>query len=286
MPDYLIALADKATPRLRREIEAAIEAAATASRRGQGGDVDTLMSAWVDEAVPRIEAATRDMSQRVMTQAGRATLDQVKTGQAWRYDAVNPRAVAYVQQHTANLVVGITSAQRDAIRQAIGRVVGAEISSRQAEKHIRQVIGLTPRMEAAAWKLRTDSLARGLKPSRVDDVLIKYRRKLIKERAETIARTETISALSAGRVEGWQQAIDAGILPQQSQKKWVVTPDDRLCPVCAGMTGEVVDMNGTFSGGVLHPPRHPRCRCAVVVVRAATATRLRITRIERVPVLR
>lgn len=291
MPDYLIELADKARPALRRQVEAAIVRAASAVRLGQGESLSsptverTLMSAWVDEAVPRIAAATREMSQRVMTEGGRATMQQVRTSEAWRYDAVNPRAVEYVREHTGNLIVGITEAQREAIRQAIERVAAAEISSRQAEKHIRGVIGLTPRMETAVYNVRRQAIERGLTLARVDAVTLKYRSKVIRERAETIARTETIDALNAGREEAWKQAIDSGILPAASEKKWIVTYDDRLCPVCAAMQGERVSMEGTFTGGVSHPPRHPRCRCAIVVVRAQT-TRLSVTRMERVPVLR
>lgn len=285
MADYLIAIADKARPALRREIEAAFKTASTATRRGQGSIEGTLLSAWADEALPRIEAAVRDMSQQVMADAGKATMDQVRMGEAWRYDAVNPSAVAYVREHTGRLIVQIDAAQRAAVQQVIGRVVGGEISGRQAEKHIRNVIGMTSRMEAAAWKVREQAIARGLKTSQVDRVMLKYRDTVIRKRAETIARTETISALSAGRVEAWTQAIDQGLLSAQSEKKWIVTQDDRLCPICAAMAGEKVGMDEAFTGGVLYPPRHPRCRCAVTIVRAQR-TALTSIRVDRVPVLR
>lgn len=286
MADYLIQLADKAKPSFRKAVLDAFTAASSATRRGQGMNERTLMSVWAEEAVPRIDAAMKDMQQSIIIGAGKKTLDQVKAGESWRFDAVNPRAVAYVQAHTAELIVDITRTQREAIRQAIGRVIGAEISATTAEKHIRSVIGLTPRMESAAWSFRARTMAQGIPVRRADRLFESYRTKLVKARAETIARTETIQALSAGRVEAWQQAIDAGVLPAGSEKKWIVTGDDRLCPVCRAMTGERADMEGgTFSGGVLFPPRHPRCRCAVTIVRAKI-TPLRVTRTERVPVLR
>lgn len=229
--DFLIAIADKARPAFRRSVERAIAAATTAVRAGQDTPERTILSAWAEEAVPRIDAAMRDMQQQVMTTAGKATLSQVQKDAAWRFDIVNPRAVAYVQRHTGRMIVQITNTQRVAVQQAIGRVVSAEISVGQAQKHIRSVIGLTDRMESAVWNVRIRSLEAGMRPKRVDAVVSKYREKLIKARAETIARTETIQALSAGREEAWQQAIDDGLLPPSSEKKWVVTYDDRLAIV-------------------------------------------------------
>lgn len=286
MADPLIRLADKATPALRRAVQTAIAAATSAARLGQGSDERTILSAWAEEAVPRIDAAMRDMQQQVMSDAGRATMRQVSPVQAWRYDAVNPRAVQYVQDHAGELIAQITETQRQAVRQAIGRVVGAEISVGQAAKHLRSVVGLTTRMEQAVWNLRAKTLASGVPPRKADVTVARYRDRLIRERAETIARTETIRSLNAGRVEAWQQAIESGLLPASTEKKWVVAFDDRLCPICAPLSGERVPMGDPFSVGVDYPPAHPRCRCSTSVVRVRDTSTLRVTRVDRVPVLR
>jgi hypothetical protein len=49
----------------------------------------------------------------------------------------------------------------------------------------------------------------------------------------------------------------------EMEKVWIVTPDDRLCPICAAMGDERTAIDGTFAFGGKAPPRHPNCRCAI-----------------------
>lgn len=60
-------------------------------------------------------------------------------------------------------------------------------------------------------------------------ILGRYKDRLLAHRAETIARTESITALRAGREEGIQQAIDNGIIdPTKITKVWDATGDKRM----------------------------------------------------------
>lgn len=43
---------------------------------------------------------------------------------------------------------------------------------------------------------------------------------------------------------------------------WITEIDDRTCPVCSAMDGEVFDMDNSEIGANL-PPLHPFCRCSV-----------------------
>lgn len=77
------------------------------------------------------------------------------------------------------------------------------------------------------------------------------------EWAEVIAVTETARAVSRAALERYSSAgIDA--------VEWLIAPDQRVCPVCAGNAEQgAVPIGGRFTSGDRHPPGHPRCRCAL-----------------------
>lgn len=100
----------------------------------------------------------------------------------------------------------------------------------------------------------------------IDKWTKRYSERLLKYRTENIARTETIAASNEGQRQLWQQSIAAGWLPQNARRTWITTDDDRLCPVCEDMDGQVVLVAENFETpegeSVSGPPAHPSCRCA------------------------
>jgi SPP1 gp7 family putative phage head morphogenesis protein len=92
----------------------------------------------------------------------------------------------------------------------------------------------------------------------------KYTQKLIRTRAQTIARTETMRASNEGQAQLWRQAQEMGLLTGKEQKVWQVADP---CPICAPLDGERVGINEDFSVGQ-DPPLHPRCRCTFGLVAA------------------
>jgi hypothetical protein len=95
----------------------------------------------------------------------------------------------------------------------------------------------------------------------------KYADRKLRERAETIARTEVMTTLNYGQELAWDQAIGEGLIdPDDTLKVWVVTPDELLCPICEPMAGEAVGIDEEFE--VEGPPAHPNCRCTTGLRRA------------------
>lgn len=95
--------------------------------------------------------------------------------------------------------------------------------------------------------------------------------KMLRRRANVIARTETIIAANAGNRELVKQAIEQGFAPRDRMRRfWLVTPDDRTCEdICV----PIPDMNPngvgidepyqTPVGPVMTPGEtHPACRCS------------------------
>ena len=90
---------------------------------------------------------------------------------------------------------------------------------------------------------------------RVDKIINKG-----ENRAEIIARTETIRASNQGHLVGYKQA---GI---KGKKVWVAKIDSKTCSVCKELNGQEVDLdeNFKFKGGeIFLPPLHPQCRCTI-----------------------
>lgn len=101
---------------------------------------------------------------------------------------------------------------------------------------------------------------------------------LPKNRAELIARNETVYAIKSGRIEQDQQLAEKYGL--QIKLVWRTSHDNRVCPVCAAMDGKetmlgkaFVDTVTTEDGEVVSwdhsswndggkiPDAHPNCRC-------------------------
>lgn len=98
------------------------------------------------------------------------------------------------------------------------------------------------------------------------------------DRAQRIARSETIRASNRGAEELYRQA---GV----ERKRWVTAPDE--CPFCSQFDGRVVEVGAAFAEqgqtldaevegrtrqmrldyeAVPTPPLHPNCRCTIVAV--------------------
>lgn len=64
--------------------------------------------------------------------------------------------------------------------------------------------------------------------STVDRMVMRYKDRLLKTRGDRIARTETLTALNAGRKEGFDQLVEAAGIPRDRTKKiWRATGDSR-----------------------------------------------------------
>ena len=145
------------------------------------------------------------------------------------FDITNPLATEWAREHAAELIEGISETTRGYIRELIEAAFEEQIDVRELADTLAEALG-----DAA--------------------------------RAETIARTETITASNQGQILAWEQAKEEGLLGGNEKKVWIVTPDDRLCPICEPLDGVTVGFSETFDveGEALEgPPAHPNCRCAV-----------------------
>ena len=196
------------------------------------------------------------------------------------FDGRHPRAEQWARSVSSERVGDIVEGQRTLVREMIvnglaagknPRSTALEIVGRVNKTTGRReggVIGLSPHYEG--WvKSARDQLEAGdyaaylgrdlrnktydrmiaraaksgvpLSSAEVDKITAAYRRNVLRYRGEMIARTETITALRAGRSEGFRQLRDTGsVRDDQFERTWRATGDDRVRETHVAMHGRVI----------------------------------------------
>ena len=191
------------------------------------------------------------------------------------FNKTNPNSLAFAQRRAGELITSIDALTRNSVRQAIIDAFNEQLDYRATARRIKNVVGLHPQWAKAVTnfeKKEFDRLVRsGIKEAtaraRAIERSTRYADSLKSKRATMIARTEIQIAQNEGRQEGWNQAAEQGYVDVEAQKMWVIAQDERTCPICLELDGEIVPWNETFSSGHETPGRvHPNCRCTMVII--------------------
>lgn len=190
------------------------------------------------------------------------------------FDKTNPNSLAYAARRAGQLVQNIDTLTREAIRKIIIDSFNEGIDVRRTAVRIKNIIGLHPQWAEAVTKFEKNELNRLIKAGvkeaqaieRSQKAATAYADRLKSARAKTIARTEIQIAQNEGRMEGYNQAAEAGYIAPDTMKMWITAPDERTCDICAPLDGEVVPWNGNFSIGLQKPIVHPNCRCTFAII--------------------
>ncbi len=208
------------------------------------------------------------------------------------FEMVQPRAIAWAEQHAGRLITQISEETRQAVSDIVVRSLREGGAPRQQARLIREIVGLTRRDAQAVDRFLTGAVDSGMLRSRAEQQAERMARRLLRRRAENIARTETIQASNMGTQLAWETAQDQGLLPPQTFKVWIATEDSRTCPICAVLDGNVGELGGRFEvveeatsfdieGETITvsgtrplarptttqtPPSHPSCRCTMGIV--------------------
>lgn len=193
-------------------------------------------------------------------------------------DYIDTRATEYARTRAASLVVEVDESNRRAIRQVIHDSFVRPVTVDDTARRLRSVVGLHSRWANAVIRY-DDRTFRSLLSTGMDtdtarartEILAKrYRDRLIRRRAEMIARTEIMQASNAARYMAWDAGSKTGYVDARSKKRWVAAPHGSRygepCPVCQENAGTEVPWNGTFQSGHSMPPAHPHCRCTATLI--------------------
>lgn len=271
---------DRLEPQMRRAVVAALERLRRrvfvskllgAIERSDEWAMRTLVS-----SLPRDLAVAGEVITKAFHLGGREAKSSLSpvARTKFAFNHVDARTVQAAESTAARFVTGVTNETRKAIRSVITRAFKDGISPRDTAQLIKPLIGLSERQALAVVNRRLRNKAAGMAADKVAKDADRYALKLLRQRAELIARTELAMASTDGQLAGWRQARDQGLLSRQLVRRWIVTPDDRLCPSCAPMDGATAPLDVPFAGGVMGPPLHPLCRCAVGLTDPAQSARV------------
>lgn len=184
-----------------------------------------------------------DILTAAMTAAGAAPV----IGATLQFSLTDARVRSWIRANVGILVTGVANEALKASQQAVNRIVQAGYTEGFAPqvqaRLIREVVGLTSRQETARSNYATSIAAPELAipAERQVELVAVYTQRLLTQRANSIARTETFRATMAGRYELWGEQFARGALQShRTWLKWIVVDDDRLCRFCRPMDGKKV----------------------------------------------
>ena len=291
--DDILAAADQAAPGLRAAMQDIFE-----SMKGALPDIEGLLAAGDFDAVTRaiseldIPEDLFNTLQSTLASTAQAAMRPEAAAFGMAFNDVNPRAIRWASRHAAEQIQGIVSTTRASVNEVITEAVrtGA-VNPRVLAAHIESLIGLTKGHARSVDLLFQSMIDNGLDPTFALRRAGTKADKLLRWRAETIARTETIEAANMGQQLVWDEALDTGLLLEGTKKVWMATGDSRTCRICAVLDGKVVEVRADFAvkeqatsftrdgeeftvtatkplphpTTTRTPPAHARCRCTMVV---------------------
>ena len=202
------------------------------------------------------------------------------------FDGRHDRAEAWVRERSSALITEIVEDQREMARQQIKAGLEAGRNPRQTAldivgrinratgKREGGFIGLTS--QQAAWvrnaeaqlrNLDAEYFTRGKRDKRYDatvrkaikdgkpladadvqKIMSRYKERLLKYRADVIARTESLNAMRAGAYEGYQQLVDSGrVRADQVTVTWSATMDGRTRDHHRSLNGTAIQFGEFFN---------------------------------------
>jgi hypothetical protein len=257
--------ADKITPSFRRRIREAVPIA------------------MADTSIPECHVDTQEAEGRLLAWLGPLYLRAYQAGAdaaaamvilkarlgSSTYDAKSrPEVLRWIKQRAGATISDWGSTSRKAFRSMMEQALERGMSVSHLSRWIQNKgIGLAERWAKAVESYRARLIADGVPVKRANMLTQRYNDKLVKARADAIAKTETARAAW----EGWQAylkyLVDDEMLSSEAEIEWVTTLDERTCDICGPLDGQRRSLDGVFEGGYEAPPEpHPSCRCGLRLV--------------------
>ena len=277
------------------------EAVEVASQAGSSRIYDALVAAYIAAALQTAAFLEDETNEGILSAI--AIEGEGRIPITFGFDQAQPRAVDHMNQEKLRLVREFADATRDATRVALRDGLERGLNPISQARNFRDAIGLTEYQERTVINFRraldnavnapSDALGRELRDRRFDPsirraattgqplsaehkerMVARYRERLLRYRAETIARTEALRATHAALHETYLQfGESASVAVEELQRTWIATRDNRVRRDHAAAYGQKRGLQERFLVGgwpMLHPgdPNAPasqtvNCRCAV-----------------------
>lgn len=279
----LILWADQKTALTPEEVQAVIEA---------DGVPLLLLETWRQDYSHFVRNYLEPLWQGAAQAGQRAAENSISLSEApgQNSDFLDADALVFrwIREHGAELVTNSTESQRQSIKWILEESVREKMSAEQLAGRIRQTIGLTRPQTAANHRYYTNALNRLRRehPDMEERAVLqraraaaeRYRKKQLKSRALTIARTEIAMAYNQGLDAAVRYYTGLGFMGPKVRKIWVAARGDRACEICRALDKHYADLDDTITAeykktvykkevkstaASFIPPAHPRCACSL-----------------------
>jgi len=303
-------IAEKHSPKIRKALLKSFDEIRNKAKLSKV--LNAFKTGGLSQALKLIDGMEDILSKNVLTELSDAVSNSGKAGVQFfnsvgattnaMFNLVNPKTGFALHQHGLRLIREIAGETRKAVMNHVQASLIAGQNPTAMARGFRDTIGLTTKQELAVRNFKgyletanPQALKRKLRDRRfdntikqildgknvgstkIDQMVNRYRQRFVKYRAETIARTESLRAISMGEYEGLRQAQEQGKVDDRLRRFWIFTQDSRTRVTHIGVPGlnpKGVRVNEAFQTnlGQLLYPRDPNglaantvnCRCSVV----------------------
>jgi len=124
----------------------------------------------------------------------------------------DPNALKWIEQYAADEIVAITDSQREAVKEIVLAGYRDGITYQKQARMIKQIVGLDPRRAIAVTNLENRLRKKGkFSEDQIAKKSAKYAKRLLNQRARTIAVQEAVTAVAQGFYETAKGAVGRGI---------------------------------------------------------------------------
>lgn len=185
-------------------------------------------------------------------------------------ELLTPEVIAeWIGRRQQTILAGFTDGQSRAVRALINHHATVEpLSQRALAELLRPVLSLTEAQTASLLKIRASLQAQGKFGDTLELSVTREASRMVRQRANVIARTELATAWNGGAQVTMERAEASGAFARPLKKTWRAQPG-KPCPTCAGLHGRSVALTAGFDGAFQTPPAHPGCRCVVLYEESA-----------------
>lgn len=219
-------------------------------------------SGWLDEMIDTgVMSVERNAAGEIAERAG------------WQQTFVKRSYVKGISSADVKLrEAGVDVAPRfDNVERTIQLPIHQESLELLYSRNLEELKGIS---EAASQEMRrelAEGFARGQNPRRTATFINRRVDAVGLTRSRTLARTETIRAHAKSTISRFRQF---GVTKVTGKAEFATAGDDRVCPICIGLEGEIF----TLEEAEPVIPVHPNCRCTWLPV---TPTSQRNRRLQR-----
>lgn len=270
LAELLLEMSDELEGRFRREFLREIEK--LSSNKALKRLLDEIEAGTYESGDPidvrlnRISIDTSKLDEVMRNAIARsARITKETVGLQGAFSVTNPEVINAARNLSVQLSTNLNATARETIRGIIQDAVEGNITRVEAANRIKRLVGLIPQHAQAVDNYLNKMLADGVKQGVAKQRAEKYAQRLLRYRANTIARTEIARAVGTGQTEYWKQMRSEGFLPPEARRVWITAQDEKVCKICGPMDGVLADIDGFFetSAGPTEYPQatHPNCRC-------------------------